>query len=271
MGGAGYQGGAAPTRRCETLAEIRENARQLMRANESNPDPNSSVVCASAIALALLARERHGVGQEVYVNMLVANAYANGDDFLDYAGKAPRPALDADLYGAGACYRLYRAREGWVFLAITSDSEWQRLCREARWPELAGDARFASVEVRRKHGAELARELEARFAARDADAWEALLAPAKVACVRADAQYPGPFFTDSPQSLVNGMAPQSKHARFGEYRRWGPLVTVGGPRDSYRPGCLAGEQTDLLLAELGYGPAEIARLRAERVVTSEPV
>ncbi|HXZ86825.1 MAG TPA: CoA transferase, partial [Myxococcota bacterium] len=144
MGGAGYQGGAALTRPCTTLAEIRESARQLMRANESNPDPNSSVVCASAIALALLARERHGMGQAVYVNMLVANAYANGDDFLDYAGKPARPAIDAELHGPGAAYRLYRAREGWVFLGITSDAEWQRLCRTAGWSELARDARFAS-------------------------------------------------------------------------------------------------------------------------------
>jgi len=271
MGGAGYQGGAALTRPCQTLEEIRENARQLMRANESNPDPNTSVVAASAISLALLARERFGVVQPVYVNMLVANAWANGDDFLDYAGKAPRPAVDAELHGSSACYRLYRAREGWVFLAVIGDAEWQRLCREAGWPELARDVRFVIPDARRRHDAELARELETRFASRSADDWEARLAPARVGCVRADAEYPGAFFTDSPQALENGMAPPTKHANFGEHRRWGPLVTVGGPKPSYRPGCLAGEQTDLLLAELGYGPADVARLRAERIVASLPV
>ncbi len=268
MGGAGYQGGATLGRHCATLDEIRESARQLMRANESNPDPNSSVVCASAIALALLARERFGVGQEVYVNMLVANAYANGDDFLDYAGKPTRPALDADLHGTGACYRLYRAREGWVFLAVALDAEWGRLCQLADWPELARDARFASAAARRAHDAELARALEERFAARNADEWESLLAPARIACVRADAVYPGAFFTDSPQSLENGMAPIAKHARFGEIRRWGPLVTVGGLKPDYRAGCLAGEQTDLLLAEIGYPDEDRARLRAARVVAS---
>jgi crotonobetainyl-CoA:carnitine CoA-transferase CaiB-like acyl-CoA transferase len=269
MGGAGYQGGAALTRPCDSLEEIRENARQLMRANESNPDPNSSVVCASAIALALFARERHGVGQPVFVNMLAANAYANGDDFLDYAGKPARPAIDAELYGPGAAYRLYRARQGWVFLAITCDAQWQRLCRIAGFGELA--ARYAESNERERLRDELARELEKRFAERDADAWEALLAPAGVGCVRADAQSPGAFFAHSEQLRANGFAPLAKHARFGEYRRWGPLVTVNGPAPSYGPGALGGEHTDALLAELGYSAADTARLRAARVVTSEPV
>jgi crotonobetainyl-CoA:carnitine CoA-transferase CaiB-like acyl-CoA transferase len=209
------------------------------------------------------------VGQEVYVNMLAANAYANGDDCLDYAGKPARPEIDALLHGSSACYRLYPARAGWVFLAITCDSEWEKLCRTAGWTELGRDARFATVEARRKRRAELEQTLAGKFLERDADAWEALLAPAGVGCVRADAQTPGAFFVDSPQLRENGMSPQAKHARFGEYRRWGALVTVGGPAPAYRPGCLAGEQTDALLAELGYDSAEIARLRAGKIVTSE--
>jgi crotonobetainyl-CoA:carnitine CoA-transferase CaiB-like acyl-CoA transferase len=271
MGGAGYQGGAALSTRCESLAEIREISRQLMRANESNPDPNSSVVCASAIALALLARERHGPGQAVFVNMLVANAYANGDDFLDYAGKPARPTVDAELRGKGACYRLYPAAQGQVFLAITSAAEWTRFCGAAEQPELGRDARFASAQGRREHDADLAASLEAVFSARTADEWEARLAPAGVACVRADAQGSGAFYASSPQLRENGMAPLVKHTRFGEYRRWGALVTVGGPAPAYRPGVLAGEHTDSVLAELGYPPAEIARLRAANVVTSEPL
>jgi hypothetical protein len=45
-------------------------------------------------------------------------------------------------------------------------------------------------------------------------------------------------------------------------------VTVGGPAPTYRSGALAGEQTDALLAELGYAAEDVARLRAARVVSS---
>ncbi|MCE2392647.1 MAG: CoA transferase, partial [Proteobacteria bacterium] len=158
-GGAGHQAAAALSRRCESLQEIREISRQLMRANESNPDPNTSVVAASATLLALLARERHGVGQRVYVNMFTANAYANGDDFLDYPGKPPRPAVDAELMGLGAGYRLYPARDGWVFLALTRQAEWERFFRAAGAGALAADPRFADPDRRRRHDAELAERL----------------------------------------------------------------------------------------------------------------
>jgi crotonobetainyl-CoA:carnitine CoA-transferase CaiB-like acyl-CoA transferase len=46
---------------------------------------------------------------------------------------------------------------------------------------------------------------------------------------------------------------------------------VNGPAPGYGPGALGGEHTDALLAELGYSAADTARLRAARVVTSEPV
>jgi crotonobetainyl-CoA:carnitine CoA-transferase CaiB-like acyl-CoA transferase len=271
MGGAPYQAGAAFGRRCETLDEIRETSRQLTRANESNPDPNTAVVAASAMLLALLARERHGLGQAVYVNMLVANAWANGDDFLDYAGKPPRPALDAELTGLGAGYRLYRCGSGWVFLALTTDSEWSRFFAAVERSDLARDARFATAAARRTHDAPLAAELARLFASRDADAWEAALIGARVGCVRADRSTPGPFFAHDPHVRENGFTPDCVHARFGPYRRWGPLCAVGGPAPAYGPGALAGDHTDALLAELGYPAEEIERLRKSGIVGSEPV
>ena len=54
-GGVALQAGEALTRDCPTLADVRENSRQIMAANEANPDPNTSVVAASAVMLALFA------------------------------------------------------------------------------------------------------------------------------------------------------------------------------------------------------------------------
>jgi len=270
-GGALYQAGSdMPPARCESLAEVREAARQLMRANEPNPDPNTSVVIASATLLALLAKRRFGVGQRVFVNMLAANAYANGDDFLSYQGKAPRPPVDAELHGLAACYRLYPAREGWVFLAAPSDADWSALCAAVGRPELAADQRFATAEARSRNEASLADTLAALFRERDADAWEALLTPARVGCVRADASPPGQFFAHDAHMLANDFSPPAVHRRLGELRRWGPLVTCDGGAEHCGAGVLAGEHTDALLAEIGRSSAEITRLREAGIVWSEP-
>jgi len=269
-GGAGYQAGAALTVQCRTLEEIREISRQLGRANEANPDPSSSVVGASAILLALLASKRHAIGQAVFVDMLTANAWANGDYFLQYAGKPPRPPLDPDLYGLEACYRLYAAKEGWVFLAVPSDRDFARFCAAVDRDDLAQDPRFAGREARRQNDEALAAEIASLFRQRDANTWEKHLTERKVGCVRADGASVGEFFTQDPHVLANGLAPRCEHARFGPLRRWGPLATVDGALPYYGPSPLAGEHTDALLEELGHTAAEIAQLREAGVVASEP-
>jgi hypothetical protein len=94
---------------------------------------------------------------------------------------------------------------------------------------------------------------------------------AGIAGVRADGASPGMFWSHDEQVLANGFAPEVTHLRFGPHRRWGPVVTLGDGPGALRPGVLAGEQTDALLAELGLDAAAIADLRDRRVVSSEPV
>lgn len=254
MGGAGYQAGAALTTKCDTLEQVREMSRQIIKANEANPDPNTSAIAASSTVLALLARERDPQrrGQAVYVDMLTANAHANADAFLSYAGIAARPAPDVDLFGLGARDRLYRCSAGWVALTITTDVEWERFCAITGW---AGDDSA----------------LSSLFATRTATEWEAMLAAAGVACVRADEFNPGQFAAHHEQMRVNGFVPETHHARFGDMRRWGPIVQVDGGAESYGPGVLGGANTDALLIELGYSVADVAAMRAGGLVSSEPV
>ena len=272
VGGQLHQAGAAmPPAAVGALEDVREAARWLFRANEANPDPNTGSVVQSAVLLGLLARRRFGVGQRVSMSMLGANAWANHDDALSYAGKPPRGTVDAGLFGLGALYRLYPAREGWVFLGVVTDAEWAAFCEGAGRGDLAADARFADRGARRAHDAALRGELERLFALRGADEWEALLAPLGVGCVRADAHAPGSFFAEDPQIEANGWAVEAEHGLWGRYRRHGPQVTLRGAPGSYRAGALAGEHGDAILAELGYGAEAIARLRGEGVVRSEPV
>ncbi|HEU4430466.1 MAG TPA: CoA transferase, partial [Myxococcota bacterium] len=255
MSGATLQAAAALELPCETLPELREAARQLMRANEANPDPNTSCVAASAILLALVARERGlAAGQRVDVSMLVANAWASADDFLSYAGKPERPAVDAQLRGFGAGYRLYETRDGWLMLALTHEPEWQRLAAALGDPALASPATRSAAA------------LEKHLLARSADEWEALLLAQRIGCVRADGPTPGRFWAESAQVRENGFVAETRHAAHGDVLRWGALVHVNGFPRARPPAPLCGQHSEELLAELGCGGAEIARLRATGVV-----
>ena len=107
-----------------SMADLKEVARMLGRANEGNPDPNSSMVISAACLMGLYARQRTGKGQYIVSTMIAANGYANADDFFDYEGKPTRGIPDGDGYGPHALYRLYRASRGWVFLACPIEEEW---------------------------------------------------------------------------------------------------------------------------------------------------
>jgi crotonobetainyl-CoA:carnitine CoA-transferase CaiB-like acyl-CoA transferase len=270
-GGAGYQGGPALGMSCETLADVREVSRQLMRANEANPDPNTAVVVGEAVLLALLARQRFGIAQPVYVDMLTANMYASADDALDYAGKPPRATADEELHGLAAGYRLYRTADGWLFLALGTDDEWRRCWTVLEQADRGDDPRFATAAARAAADEALTAVLGEALTARSAEDWERRFVAAGLAGVRADGATPGTFFAHDPQVLANEFTPECTHTRFGRHRRWGPIVRVNGGPGDHGPGVLAGEHTDALLAELDRSPEDVAALREARVVASEPV
>ena len=270
-GGATIQAGPAIGAPCPTLADVREMSRQLMRANDVCPDPISSAVAASAVLLGLLARERFGIGQAVYVNMIAANMYANSDEAVAYAGQPPSTRLDDQLLGLGAGYRLYPAAEGWVFLALTTDAEWRRGLTVMEHADLADDPRFATAAARSTHDAALAAAVAQALSRRSAVEWEDRFLACGLAGVQADAAPPGAFFAHDPQMLANDFTPECLHVRFGTHRRWGPVVKVNGGLDTYRAGVLAGEHTDEILMAMGRSAQEIAALRAAGAVASEPL
>jgi crotonobetainyl-CoA:carnitine CoA-transferase CaiB-like acyl-CoA transferase len=250
LGGVFCQLGGEPSREVGSIAERRETARRLMRANEVNPDPNTSMVVATAALLGLAARVRHGVGQEIQVDMFGANAYANFDDFLDYSGKPARALPDGDLYGLGPLHRLYRCREGWVFLAAGTPREADALrnvLAAAGHPRLDVD------------------ELEALFAQRTAVEWERLLASRGIGCVRAHGPGLASFLATDPLAKTWGIVGEAGHRRWGAYLRHGRVVDYEGAAP-LRGACELGEHTRALLEELGCDGADIDRMIQLRVV-----
>jgi crotonobetainyl-CoA:carnitine CoA-transferase CaiB-like acyl-CoA transferase len=268
LGGALRQAGRAnppPPSQSMTLDEIKDVSRLLMRANEANPDPNTSQAVATSIMLALLARTRTGRGQAIEVTMLQANAWANADEAYDYQGRPPTASSDEQCLGLSPLYRLYQSSEGWVFLACQFEHEWQAFCRAVTRSDLAVDPRFSTSAARAEHEEELADEIENIFATRPADHWEQLLTSAGVACVRADGDV-GSFLEEHPQAAANRMVIEVDSPRFGRYLRHGAIVNFSDAPGCFAHGAFAGEHTVRLMQELGYTEEQIADLSARRII-----
>ena len=269
-GGALYQAGTGmPPAGGADIPTLTEAARRLMRANEVNPDPNTSMLVATGAMLGLFAAERLGIGQRIHVNMMRANLYANFDDAVRYKDKPQRVQVDADLYGLHALYRLYPCAESWVFLAIEGDAEFTALCQAMGLATLAQDTRFRDEKTRRAHDAVLAAQLSAAFLTASADTWETRLGGAGIGCVRADGGVAGDFWLKDAHVRANGFARECNHLRYGPYLRHAPVLGFAESHTRCGAGTLAGQHTDALLREVGYAAAAIAQLRQDKVVWSE--
>lgn len=263
LGGVLHQFGGGLTDTLMEVEELRDYTRRLFRANEVNPDPNTSMVVATGAMLGLVAARRCGVGQEIFVDMFGANAYANFDDFLRYEGKAPRRDLDSQLYGIQSWQRLYRCSEGWVFLGISTDRDWQRFTAAAApqlgeaFPDLAACGRAESL---------LGLQLEAVFLTRTAEVWETKLLAAGVGCLRADAGTPGELLLHDPFFREQGLVVEVDHPVWGRYLRHGSLLSWNNAPDRLPGAGTAGDSTDLLLGSMGFTVKEVEALKERGVV-----
>jgi crotonobetainyl-CoA:carnitine CoA-transferase CaiB-like acyl-CoA transferase len=252
-----------------TMDEIKEVSRRFGRANEGNPDPNSSMAVSVAALLGFYARKRTGKGQYITSSMLQANAYANADDFFSYEGKPPRALPDADGYGLNALYRLYEVQKGWVFLACPLQEEWQALCETIERRDLLEDPRFATPEDRKEHDGALTEELGKIFATREPLEWEHLLTSADVTCVKAEDSGPYQFLSEDPHVEENGYLTEVESLRFGNFLRYSPIVRFSHTTPKVGPGPLRGQHNEAVLLELGYRDEQIKEMEERGIIGHE--
>ena len=181
-----------------TVAEIRAILVPRLQTIAEG-DANSALCVFTAIMLGIYARQQAGIAQFVTSSMINGNLWCLSDDACRYSGKPPLQHADPDFYGLSATYRLYRASEGWVFLAATTDREWNALIKSLRNADLAEDSRFCDRAARIANDEELAHALTEIFASFPASHWEEQLA-AGVGCAEA---YPGSTseFTATTEAL----------------------------------------------------------------------
>ena len=268
MGGAMRQMGRGmppPPEQVMDVEETVEATRWLMKSNWG-PDQNTSPAVATAVMLGLRARETTGKGQPVQLTMLNANAWTNADEYYDHAGRPPIAMPDEDIHGLHALYRLYRCREGWVFLGCLFQDEWETFCRTVQRAELLADRRFSTPEARQANDESLTTEISAILAGRTAAEWEELLIKADIGCVRADEALEGEFYADHPHANANALSVEVEHPYVGKYLRYGGLVELSLTPGLYRTSIQIGQHTKPLLREIGYDDQEIEDLESRGIV-----
>jgi crotonobetainyl-CoA:carnitine CoA-transferase CaiB-like acyl-CoA transferase len=257
------------TAHVDTLDEIKAAVIRLYAgaANLSvQADGVAALGAASAMLLGLLARRRGRPLGTLTTTMIATGTHALVDRNVDYPGRVEPWQADREMYGYSALYRLYEAEDGWIFLAAPLDHEWPALAAAIEpHARLADDLRFATAQDRAENNDALAEVLAAVFASRAKALWEKELGGADIGCVAVTEQVAEKTLQED-EFFDAGYSVNAVHPTFDVHRRLGPATTFSRSRTKADGGCLAGDHTDALLAEIGYDDAAITDLRTRGIV-----
>ena len=219
----------------------------------------AGIFCAYGITVALLEREKSGLGQWVQSSLLQAQLF-----MLDF--QAARWLMKGEVAGqAGNNHPtaiptgVFRTRDGHMNLAVAGHKIWSRFCEAVGAPALATHPDYATAALRSEHRDGIQVEIDRLLETRDTADWVEALNDAGVPC--------GPIYTidqafDDPQVRHLGIAQQHGGVAYvGQ-----PVTLSRTPSHVAAHPPAAGEHTDEVLREFGFEAAEIARFRNQGIV-----
>lgn len=217
-----------------------------------------------AIEAALARRAETGAGQHIDMALLDSLVGVLANQAMNYLASGTAPKRLGNAHPNIVPYQVFAAADGSVIVAVGNDAQFRRFAAFLGREQLADDPRFSTNAARVAHRGELVPVLAAEIARRPR---AELLAGLEAAGIPA-----GPVNTveevfADPQVIARGLRlalPRDDGTPVPGVRT--PIVLSESPLRYERASPRLGADTDAVLAELGYAPAEIARLRAEGVV-----
>ena len=226
-------------------------------------DHSAGIFAAHGIMAALLARAKTGVGQFIDVSLLqVAIAFIEShvSDYLN-GGEA----VSRENFPKGRIYSLLDCDKKPFMVHLSGHNQaWEGLLKSGELDERVGDPRFATRKQRSDRHDEIVTMLRAAFVKKRRDYW----------LPRLDANNipNAPINTiqevfDNPQIKHLGIPKQIEHPKMGVSNLVGsPINMSGTPPQFFRPAPLLGENTEEILARLGYDGNAVKDLKTNGVI-----
>ncbi|MFN3745246.1 MAG: CaiB/BaiF CoA transferase family protein [Hyphomicrobiaceae bacterium] len=223
-------------------------------------DRPSAMALLSAILLALIDRGRTGKGTWVASNLLANGLWSNGV----YAQAAllgsylpNRPPRERPRSALANIYRT--ADERWLQLNVAHEARlWPAVLEVIERPDLARDPRFAEIEARHAHAAELRELLDGIFCTRPFAHWNRRLKARGIPHSRINRLQDIP---EDPQAVAARAVVEADTQGMPKTLA-APFQIGHAPPRRPGPGPSLGQHTDVILREAGLSENEIAALKA---------
>jgi crotonobetainyl-CoA:carnitine CoA-transferase CaiB-like acyl-CoA transferase len=228
-------------------------------------DIMTGMYASIAVCAAIAHRAETGVGQHLDLALLDTQVAFLANQAMNYLATGEAPGRLGNAHPNIVPYQTFRTSDGDIILACGNDNLFNKFCELAGCQALAKDPRFATNAKRVENRVEITAQLNAVFAKRTTRDWVDALEQAGVPN--------GPINNlkqvfEEPQVIARGVRIEMEHPTAGKV----PLVASpmrfsATPVEYKLPPPTLGQHTDEILREvLKLDAAEIARLRAEKIV-----
>jgi crotonobetainyl-CoA:carnitine CoA-transferase CaiB-like acyl-CoA transferase len=234
------------------------------RVGFAGADVMSGFTAAFGVASALYQRTHTGKGQLVDVAMIDAVTGFLAQQFTEHmmTGRVHEQAQNLSVTRKPTG-NLFKTRDGWMVLAVMTDPQYQRLMKQLGREDALPDPKFKDWPTRIANNTALHGIVEEAMKQRTSAEWGDIFAK-----------------NDIPAGRVLSIPETVKLDHYGRRTimqtvetEHGPITVVGsGFRMEHdggsidRPPATLGQHTDEVLGEAGYSTAEIAEMRAAKVV-----
>ncbi len=234
-----------------------------MRAGFAAADVTAGMMAAFAVVSALYQRTHTGRGQFVDVAMLDAMLNFLNGQMAEWQVVGHRhPPLGNGSVSRKPTADRFRCGSGHIVLAVLTDRQFANLLQAIGRADALTDPRFADWPARTANIAALRALIEDGMAQGDPKDWERRLTAADVPCATVHSLAE---IAEHPQLAHRGLL-REVCTPHGPVRLVGPGFRLAHGNGGIGPVAAVGAHTEAILGEIGYDAAQIAALRAAKVV-----
>ena len=223
----------------------------------------AGIFAAQGILVALLEREVSGQGQWLHTSLLQSMVYMMDFQTARWLADGEVPQQAGNYHPTSIPTGVYKARDGYMNIAVFGSKIWERFCHTLGAPEWIDDPRFHDKACRGKNRDDLNAAINELLALQDRDHWIERFNKDGVACGHINDM--SEVF-DEPQVQHLGMVQDVVSNRLGPQRLVGqPMTLERTPSTMARAAPRRGEHTEEVLGELGLAASDIAQMKTRGV------